>query len=58
MGKRTHTEISIIWYINGYQDGSFKPNKYITRAELAKILVNIIDPKRTQSFRVKHFISR
>jgi hypothetical protein len=42
-------------YINGYNDGSFKPNNYITRAELVKIFINIINPKRTQSFRYKHF---
>ncbi|WP_066496196.1 S-layer homology domain-containing protein [Abyssisolibacter fermentans] len=42
-------------YINGYQDGSFKPNNYITRAELAKILINIVKPKRTQSFRAGYF---
>ncbi|WP_193774391.1 S-layer homology domain-containing protein [Vallitalea guaymasensis] len=42
-------------YVKGYEDGSFKPNNYITRAELAKILINIIRPIRTQSFRIEHF---
>ncbi|CEO34022.1 S-layer protein [[Clostridium] sordellii] len=29
-------------YINGYEDGKFKPNKTITREEAAKILVSIL----------------
>lgn len=29
--------------LNGYPDGSFKPNKSITRAEFAKILVNTLN---------------
>lgn len=28
-------------YISGYQDGTYKPDNYITRAEFAKILTNI-----------------
>lgn len=28
-------------YISGYQDGTYKPDSYITRAEFAKILTNI-----------------
>lgn len=30
-------------YINGYPDGSFKPDNYVTRAELAKILSSAFD---------------
>lgn len=29
-------------YINGYPDGTFKPNSYITRAEIAQIMYNIV----------------
>ncbi|WP_338754462.1 alpha/beta fold hydrolase [Bacillus sp. FJAT-52991] len=34
-------------YINGYKDGSFQPNKAVTRAHAAKILANALnfDPK-------------
>lgn len=28
--------------LNGYEDGSFKPNNYITRAEAAKLIYNIL----------------
>jgi hypothetical protein len=42
-------------YINGYNDGSFKPYNYITRAELVKLFINIIQPNRTQSFRYSNF---
>ena len=30
-------------FVNGYQDGSFRPNGYITRAELATIISNFDD---------------
>lgn len=29
-------------YINGYPDGTFKPNSYITRAEIAQIVYNVV----------------
>ncbi|MEW4369785.1 S-layer homology domain-containing protein [Paenibacillus kandeliae] len=34
-------------YIDGYPDGSFKPDRVITRAEAAKILQNFIDQEKS-----------
>ena len=34
--------------INGYQDGTFKPNKNITRAEFASVLVNSLGLKNVE----------
>ena len=31
-------------YANGYPDGTFKPNRFITRAELTNMLWGVIDP--------------
>ena len=31
-------------YISGYEDGTYRPNEYITRAEFVKILTNIFKP--------------
>ena len=33
--------VSICGYMNGYEDGSFKPNKSITREEVAKVMSNM-----------------
>lgn len=54
--KEDINKLASYGYISGYEDGSFKPNNYITRAELAKIFINVIKPKRTQSFRSDYFI--
>ncbi len=35
-------------YINGYPDGSFKPDNPVTRAELAKILSSVFDLKKSE----------
>lgn len=38
-------------YINGYQDGTFRPDAKITREELATLFARIINPERSASFR-------
>lgn len=30
-------------YINGYTDGTFQPNAYVTRAQAAKIIANVVE---------------
>ncbi|WP_411346617.1 S-layer homology domain-containing protein [Paenibacillus sp. WLX1005] len=37
-------------YISGYPDGTFKPDKIITRAEAAKILQNFMNQEQSQSY--------
>lgn len=49
--KNSIEKLASLGYINGYSDRTFRPNNNLTRAELAKILINIIDPTRTQSTR-------
>ena len=36
-------------YINGYEDGTFKPQSNITRAEACKIIASLIDPESKAS---------
>lgn len=33
------SELQYMWLIGGYQDGTFKPNNYINRAELLKMVI-------------------
>lgn len=42
-GKDFIKRLASLGIINGYGDGIFKPNNYITRAELAKIISEILD---------------
>ncbi len=39
-------------YINGYDDGSFRPGDNITRAEAAKIIASLVNPKNTDNGKV------
>ena len=39
-------------YINGYEDGTFKPQNQITRAEACKILASLVDPEGEKSCEV------
>lgn len=34
-----------LWIINGYDDGTFKPESYITRQEFSKIIFNILSTR-------------
>ena len=35
-------------YLHGYEDGSFKPNGYITRAEEAQMLYNLLEERPSE----------
>ncbi|WP_066499262.1 S-layer homology domain-containing protein [Abyssisolibacter fermentans] len=49
--KDSIMQLSSLGYINGYSDGTFKPNNNITRAEFVKIVINILDVDKVQSYR-------
>ena len=41
--ERYIVKASELGYVNGYSDGTFKPNAPITRAEMAQLLNNVLD---------------
>lgn len=45
-------------YINGYEDGTFKPDKTITREEVAKILISIKHKKDFTYDKLQNFIDK
>lgn len=49
--KASILQLSSLGYINGYSDGTFKPNNNITRAEFVKIVTNILGVDDVQSYR-------
>lgn len=49
--KEFITELSALNIIKGYEDGSFKPDKAVTRAEFVKMIVELLDiPASTADF--------
>lgn len=51
-GEKFIKRLSSLGIINGYEDNSFKPNKEITRAEVAKIINEIL--KNSNNFLIKN----
>lgn len=45
--KEAVDAISALGIVEGYTDGTFGPEKEITRAEAAKMVVNVLGPKKT-----------
>ena len=45
--KEAVDAISALGIVQGYTDGTFGPEKEITRAEAAKMVVNVLGPKKT-----------
>lgn len=44
--------------VNGYKDGSFKPDRTITRAEFVKILITLRDPSDNRTCKVPKDVAR
>ncbi|MBQ7287844.1 MAG: S-layer homology domain-containing protein [Candidatus Gastranaerophilales bacterium] len=43
--------------VNGYGDGTFRPNDYVTRMEALAIVLNALAPENIDSEQAKHFVS-
>lgn len=43
--------------VNGYGNGTFKPNEYVTRMEALNIILNALAPQNMDTDEAKHFVS-